>query len=432
MNKALITKENRLFYKDRLKNKKLVKILNHKMFKGYRDIKASKKFYKQNLNFHKNTLGCMEWEKKTYDYYDDLYNLNYKLNVLAKLKNPTFNNMIYIKHYPFNRNNDQKTIFNNDSKIKITKSSLNTFSNSNPNLTTMNSLGKKSKIQTDSNNNFYLTSMSVYHTDNFYHEYRPEKIYKEIFDKDNVYYNDIPILSLEKINKYNNPKKKKKYKYITSDDEIIPANNIHDNMYAGLTERQFLYKISHNKSNKNIQEKVNINSFIKNKKVVKINDLRRLKSAAQGKKIKSNLLNMNDKGPKNINIDLIINDLGGLEINQIISTTTNSTKQEKIYDKQNQFLVYNSAYNTDISSKSNNKNSSKISSLNKTNTIKEDRIFGDPFKNIKKNYKNEEPPIKTFQNKPRILDDKLMVHLQLLKKNQFSKLKKIMDSENLI
>ncbi len=43
------------------------------MFKGYRDIKASKLFYKQNLNLDKNILGCMEWEKKTYDYYEDLY-----------------------------------------------------------------------------------------------------------------------------------------------------------------------------------------------------------------------------------------------------------------------------------------------------------------------------------------------------------------------
>ena len=93
-------------------------------------------------------------------------------------------------------------------------------------------------------------------------------------------------------------------------------------------------------------------------------------------------------------------------------------------DKQNQFLVYNVACNTDISSSSNNKNISIFTDENQKN--KEDKIFGDPFKNIKTNYKNEEPPIMVFQNKPRIFDDKLMVHYQLLKKNQFSKLKKIM------
>ena len=63
MNKSKISKEDRLILSDKIKNKKLVKILNHKMFKGYRDIKASKLFNKQNLNLDKNILGCMEWEK---------------------------------------------------------------------------------------------------------------------------------------------------------------------------------------------------------------------------------------------------------------------------------------------------------------------------------------------------------------------------------
>ena len=427
MNKSKLSKEDRLILADKIKNKKLVKILNHKMFKGYRDIKASKLFYKQNLNLDKNILGCMEWEKKTYDYYEDLYNLNYKFYTLAKLKTPSFNNIVYIEHFPNKISNEHKYNYSNsDSRIKKTKSSLNTFSSSNQNLTTMNSLGKKSKIQTNSNNNFYLTSMSVYHTDNFYHQYNPEKVIKEIFDKDNVYYNDIPILSLEKINKYNNPKRKKKYKYISSDDEIIPSNNIHDNLYAGLTERQFLYKISHNKSNKNINEKIKTNSFIKNKGVVKITDIRRLKTAALGKKYKPNLLGQNVNGPNDINIELEINDLGGLEMNQIMSTDIVNAKQEKLYDKHNQFLVYNSGMNTDISSSSNYKNISKFSSFTESQKNKVDKIFGDPFKNLKTNNKNEEPPIKNFQNKPRIFDDKLMVNYHLLKKNQFMKLKQIM------
>jgi hypothetical protein len=44
---------------------------------------------------------------------------------------------------------------------------------------------------------------------------------------------------------------------------------------------------------------------------------------------------------------------------------------------------------------------------------------------LKKN-KNEEPKIGIFQNKPRIFNDKLMVNYQLVKKNQFYKLKNIM------
>jgi len=423
MSRTLKSKEEHKIISDKIKNKKLVKILNHKMFKGYRDIKSSKLFYKKNINFDKNTLGCLEWEKKVYDYFDDLYNLSYKLNVLSKLKTPSFNNIISIKHFrnPNKNTIESKQTLPTESRIKQTKSSINS------NLTTMNSLAKRSKIQFNSNNNFYLTSMSVYHTDNFYHKYNPEKVYKEIFDVDNVYYNDIPILSLDKINKYNNPKKKKKSKYITSDDDIINTNNIHDNIYNGLTVRQFLYKISHNKSNKNIQEKIKINSFIKNKGVSKLSDIYRLKSANHTN-FRPNLLNLMEKnGPKNINIQLEINDSGGLEMNKIISTNITNSKQETLYDKHNQYLVYNAACNTDISSTSNySRNNSKNTTKVENKKIMTDKIFGDPFKNWEKKNKIKLAPNNLFQTKPRILDDKLMVNYQLFKKHQFSELKKIM------
>ena len=423
MSRTLKSKEEHKIISDKIKNKKLVKILNHKMFKGYRDIKSSKLFYKKNINFDKNTLGCLEWEKKVYDYFDDLYNLSYKLNVLSKLKTPSFNNIISIKHFrnPNKNTIESKQTLPTESRIKQIKSSINSK------LTTMNSLAKRSKIQSNSNNNFYLTSMSVYHTDNFYHKYNPEKVYKEIFDVDNVYYNDIPILSLDKINKYNNPKKKKKSKYITSDDDIINTNNIHDNIYNGLTVRQFLYKISHNKSNKNIQEKIKINSFIKNKGVSKLSDIYRLKSANHTN-FRPNLLNLMEKnGPKNINIQLEINDSGGLEMNKIISTNITNSKQETLYDKHNQYLVYNAACNTDISSTSNySRNNSKNTTKLENKKIMTDKIFGDPFKNWEKKNKIKLAPNNLFQTKPRILDDKLMVNYQLFKKHQFSELKKIM------
>ena len=423
MSRTLKSKEEHKIISDKIKNKKLVKILNHKMFKGYRDIKSSKLFYKKNINFDKNTLGCLEWEKKVYDYFDDLYNLSYKLNVLSKLKTPSFNNIISIKHFrnPNKNTIESKQTLPTESRIKQTKSSINS------NLTTMNSLAKRSKIQSNSNNNFYLTSMSVYHTDNFYHKYNPEKVYKEIFDVDNIYYNDIPLLSLDKINKYNNPKKKKKSKYITSDDDIINTNNIHDNIYNGLTVRQFLYKISHNKSNKNIQEKIKINSFIKNKGVSKLSDIYRLKSANHTN-FRPNLLNLMEKnGPKNINIQLEINDSGGLEMNKIISTNITNSKQETLYDKHNQYLVYNAACNTDISSTSNySRNNSKNTTKVENKKIMTDKIFGDPFKNWEKKNKIKLAPNNLFQTKPRILDDKLLVNYQLFKKHQFSELKKIM------
>ena len=423
MSRTIKTKIDHKILSDKIKNKKLVKILNHKMFKGYRDIKSSKLFYKKNINFDKNTLGCLEWEKKVYDYFDDLYNLSYKLNVLSKLKTPSFNNILKIKHFRNTNKNtiDSKKTFPTESRIKQTKSSINS------NLTTMNSLAKRSKILTNSNNNFYLTSMSVYHTDNFYHKYNPEKVYKEIFDVDNVYYNDIPILSLEKINKYNLPKKKKKSQYITSDDDIINTNNIHDNIYNGLTVRQFLYKISHNKSNKNIQEKIKFNSFIKNKGVSKLSDIYRLKSANHSN-LRPNPLDLLEKnGPKNINIQVDINDSGVLETNKIISTNNTNSKQETLYDKHNQYLVYNAACNTDISSISNySRNNSKNTTKVENKKIMTDKIFGDPFKNMEKKNKIKLAPNNLFQTKPRILGDKLLVNYQIFKKHQFLELKKIM------
>ena len=423
MSRTIKTKEDHKILSDKIKNKKLVKILNHKMFKGYRDIKSSKLFYKKNINFDKNALGCLEWEKKVYDYFDDLYNLSYKLNVLSKLKTPSFNNILKIKHFRNTNKNtiDSKKTFPTESRIKQTKSSINS------NLTTMNSLAKRSKILTNSNNNFYLTSMSVYHTDNFYHKYNPEKVYKEIFDVDNVYYNDIPILSLEKINKYNLPKKKKKSQYITSDDDIINTNNIHDNIYNGLTVRQFLYKISHNKSNKNIQEKIKFNSFIKNKGVSKLSDIYRLKSANHSN-LRPNPLDLLEKnGPKNINIQVDINDSGVLETNKIISTNNTNSKQETLYDKHNQYLVYNAACNTDISSISNySRNNSKNTTKVENKKIMTDKIFGDPFKNMEKKNKIKLAPNNLFQTKPRILGDKLLVNYQIFKKHQFLELKKIM------
>ena len=423
MSRTIKTKEDHKILSDKIKNKKLVKILNHKMFKGYRDIKSSKLFYKKNINFDKNTLGCLEWEKKVYDYFDDLYNLSYKLNVLSKLKTPSFNNILKIKHFRNTNKNtiDSKKTFPTESRIKQTKSSINS------NLTTMNSLAKRSKILTNSNNNFYLTSMSVYHTDNFYHKYNPEKVYKEIFDVDNVYYNDIPILSLEKINKYNLPQKKKKSQYITSDDDIINTNNIHDNIYNGLTVRQFLYKISHNKSNKNIQEKIKFNSFIKNKGVSKLSDIYRLKSANHSN-LRPNPLDLLEKnGPKNINIQVDINDSGVLETNKIISTNNTNSKQETLYDKHNQYLVYNAACITDISSISNySRNNSKNTTKVENKKIMTDKIFGDPFKNMEKKNKIKLAPNNLFQTKPRILGDKLLVNYQIFKKHQFLELKKIM------
>ena len=78
------------------------------------------------------------------------------------------------------------------------KTTITSFSSSNKNLTSdgSQSRDKSKKNLGNKKNNFYLTSMSIYQTNNYYHEYNPKKVYKEIFENDKVIYNDIPILSV--------------------------------------------------------------------------------------------------------------------------------------------------------------------------------------------------------------------------------------------
>ena len=115
-------------------------------------------------------------------------------------------------------------------------------------------------------------------------------------------------------------------------------------------------------------------------------------------------------------------------MNKMVSTSINNFNQETLFDKHNQYLIYKGGFNSDNSTSSYNKSKSIISTLYENQKNKDDKIFGDPFKNIdiNNNKKKEEPPVKFFQTKPRIFDDKLLLNYQFVKKNQFLKLKEIM------
>ena len=410
---------------DILKNKKLVTILNHKMFKGYRDIKASKWFFNQKPKF----ISQLTWENKIFDPFDDLYNLNYKMNVLYPLKNPPLNNILFIKNYP----PKEKRIITQETKITTNrpKTSFNSFSSSHKNLTTIDSQNKNKNKLLNRKNNFYLTSALIYQTDNFYHDSNPQKVYKQIFENDKIVYNDIPILSLDKVkdvnkiklkkNKINRNKKDKNMnKYVnTNRNQVIETNNIYD-IYNGLTEKQFLYKISHNKSNKSIDEKVNVNAFRKNKGFVKGYVSKRVNSARPPQNF--GLLTLNTKKePKDVTIELEYDNFGNVQAKNIITTYDNNLKED-LLNGNNNYLIYNGFNNI---SKNRNKSSS-FRDISET----EDGIFGNAFKNFEKNKnkkRNAEPPLRVFQNKPRIFDDKLMLQFQLDKKNNFLRLKQLME-----
>ena len=427
MTDAQILREERIRKLDKLKNKKLVTILNHKMFKGYRDIKASKWFFNQKPKY----ITGLAWEAKNFDPFDDLYNLNYKMNVIYPLKTPNFDNLLFIKNYP---PKEKKLLTQESRNINRPKTSFNSFSSSNKNLTTIGSRSRsKIKFKKNLKNNFYLTSTSIYHTDNYYHEHNPRKVYKQIFENDKVIYNDIPILSLDKV-RYNNRTKLKKNKknknikkYLKStQNEIIQTNNIHDDMYNGLTEKQFLYKISHNKSNKSINDKISINAFRKNKGFVKGFVSKRLNSAHPLQNLGLPSLNKKTSGPQGVTIELEYDDIGNMKTKKMFTTNEHNYKEE-IINGNNNYLIYNGVNTIDTSKNNNiNKNQSraKSSSYRESETL--DLIFGNPFKKNNNN-DNVGPTIRHFQNKPRIFDDKLLLQFQLDKKNQFLKLKQIME-----
>ena len=173
--------------------------------------------------------------------------------------------------------------------------------------------------------------------------------------------------------------------------------------------------------NKNIEEKININAFRKNKGFIKGFISKRLNSALPLQILGPLTLNLK-KEPKDVTIELEYDNFGNMQTKNIITTYKNNLKEDLI-NRKNNYLIYN-GLNNNIS-----KNRNKSSSYRDSNET-EDGIFGIPFRNFKKNKnkkKNIEPPIREFQNKPRIFDDKLLLQFQLDKKNNFLKLKKLME-----
>ena len=423
---------------DKLKNKKLVTILNHKMFKGYRDIKASKWFFNQKPKY----ISQLAWEDKIFDPFDDLYNLNYKMNVLYPLKNPNFNNILRIKNYP---PKEKKVLSQESRNNNRPKTTINSFSSSDKYISTIDSKNNNKKKFFNKKNNFYLTSMSIYQTDNFYNESNPDDVYRQIFENDKVIYNDIPILSLDKLQKYNNKIKLKKtknkknksnknnknnknikFEYVNNTkNEIIQTNNIHDDIYNGLTEKQFLYKISHNKSNKSIDDKININAFRRNKGFVKGFVSRRLNSSRPIPKMGLGIPSLNTKKePKGVTIELEYDNKGNMKTKKLFTTNENNYVEE-IINGTNNYLIYNGGNNIGVGTNKSKTQSRAKSSYRESES--DDTIFGNPFKKVKTKNKDIEPPLKVFENKPRIFDDKLLLQLQLDKKNQFLRLKQIME-----
>ena len=219
-----------------IKNKKLVDILNHKIFKGFRQIKNSKTFFIEKPNFVKSYI----WDENKLEPFEDNYNLQYKK--YHQQKNNIFN-VITSDH------------FNDKNQNKFNKN-----------------INFRNKKKISNQNNFFHLTFTKNNNNNIFNNYieknkteRMNILFKEIFPNKNEFniYNNFPLIFVEK---------KRKIRPTTAKKKIITFNeNNCDEEFIGLTEKQFLYKISHHNQNlKNKQNNlVNLNNFNKNKGVCK-------------------------------------------------------------------------------------------------------------------------------------------------------------------
>ena len=174
-------------------NKKLVKLLKTKIFKGYTQIKNSKTFGLKTFKFIKIPL----WDLEPLEPFEENYNLQYQRTYKKNA----------LKLSPFTIENYSTKPFKHPTS---SPSTTNTY------ISTSN-LSRNTTSPTPSLQQTNLLSRLYSHKE------------------EHLLYNDIPLLALEKKRKGFDP---------TETEKRIISDNEHD-IYNGLTENQFLYKISH-------------------------------------------------------------------------------------------------------------------------------------------------------------------------------------------
>lgn len=207
------------------KNKRLVNILNHKMFKGYREIKKSKECILRKPKYIEKAF----WENKELYPFDDDYNLEYKRKNLSCFFKKDLSDMIQVNNY--SQKNDIKEENNLKNKIK---KKLENHKNRN-NFRMKSNISLYLKKRPDNDKYFYFSSNSLLIRNDLYKNNNQKKnhLFKTIFAGENEkgLYNDIPIFAIEKIHKIKN-NKNKKFIYLPSKEERM-------------VDLQFLYKVSH-------------------------------------------------------------------------------------------------------------------------------------------------------------------------------------------
>ena len=377
-------------------NERLVRILNHKMFKGYREIKNSKECFLQKPKYIKNDF----WENRIIDPFDDNYNLEYKRKNLSSIYNQDLSNMIQISNYPnrkgLNENNSSKN-------IKFKKKSNNNFRKK-------QNINLNFKKRSYNDKYFYFNSNSLLIRNDIdkTNSQNKDKLYKTIFAKENEkgLYNDIPIFAIEKIHKIRD-NKKKKYIYLPSKEERT-------------RDLQFLYKVSHKLPIKKVdfRNKYNIKSAKQRKKNDKIMQSAILTSLPQ--KIQSVKPIKNKLTLKRNNSDVFMTNIKN-------SNYSNKTKniRNKFFDNddlENKEFHNNILKRAQSSSAYKSRNIRVIKNFSEGIFINSKDLFqnkGDKDKiNVKANY---------FPSIDRFVNDQIVLNYINYKKKQFENLKNLIE-----
>ena len=403
-----------------IQNKKLVNVLKHKIFRGFLEIKNSKTFYRK----RPKCVKIIDFEEQNLEPFDDNYNLQYKRSYLSKLNQQIINNPFIIHNFSptkiLNENIENQKLLNNE---------------------------KMSQTLNQNNKNFFMTNTKVPKKKKDY-QYnkiisdRNRVIFKEMFKDENEakIYSNIPFLYVERaIQIPENPHEK-----------LIMSEGKEYDEFDGLTENQFIYKISH----KSYQPNPDLNSFKTNKGVKRGFVSRELKSAVNRNKnyfnIYSNsykqLDNISDKNiieNNLVNNSLIIKGercLSGILKNKtrnLSSLSQNNINKGESFNKNNN---KNEFFNKSMTNKSNINSNIKNNQLN-NNSIKKHNFNsfhselsyaipnnGKLKKNLKKLNKNNIRLNKyhTLDKELRIITNQSIIDEKQYKKYKFNLLKGLM------
>ena len=373
-------------------NQRLVKILNHKMFKGYRNIKQNKEYFVSPPKYFNNLF----WENRIIDPFDDCYNIEYKRKNLSSLNNKDLSSILLIKNISIQKNSNTLKKLSNTPKKR-------------------NNFRRKQNIKVSKRHNndkyFYFSSNSSLIRNNMDDDKEKKlNLYKTIFSDINEkgLYNDIPFFSIEKIHKINNIKKKKKFVYLPSEEERI-------------NDLQFLYKVSHKMPVKKLdfRNKYNIKSALhRNKSYLENNASKPLRHNIQSAKISINRLYIN-----NNKSELFVSTNFGNNNNNEPKLDNSNLNDNREDDYINFSYLYN-----DIIKNIKNENEKKSRNVKLIKSKSACSLISGKEYNIKNKIKKKSSTKNSnFPTKDRFINDQIFVDFMNYKKEQFEKLKKLIE-----